>query len=398
MEGPIERLRLGSGIVIDPAVGQHRIVHKPATREYFRLGVREAGFLEALDGSRDQEALARDNGFGFNVDEVEFLLAWFSEKRLLAGQTEFPCGDKRGVLHRIRDFILDTQKWRLHIGSPDAYLNKNLAIVNAVFSTPALAVYLCLLFLPIALLIVSPATVNHALSEFNPVLPGWHWFALYAALLLMNVLHEMSHAVACKYFGGKVEKIGIMLMYLQPVLYCDVSDSWRFRKVSEKITVASAGIVMQLLLAAVSGVVFLFSGWSVLLMFAMINLVIAIFNLIPFVKLDGYWILVHFLEEPQLQKKGLRAVDSFFRRLFRRSAGRVDSYSSSIIAFGIGHIIAVPAFWILGLYSIYRYASRLSDVLAVVLLSILAMPLLFRAIKGGGAYLHDVFANGGQAR
>ncbi|MBS0225682.1 MAG: hypothetical protein JSS25_05000 [Proteobacteria bacterium] len=379
------------GVVIDSANGNTRIVHKPDTREYFRLGIREAGFLESLDGSRNPELLSRENGFEFNYDEVEYLLAWFAEKRLLAGLPTPINLVKKSALSRVAGFVADTRKWRFKLGSPNRFLDNHLNVVNALFSVPALAIYLGLIFLPIAVLIVSPTTVSRAMTGFNPAMSGWNWLGLYVGLLAMNVLHEMAHAIACKHFGGKVEKIGLMLMYFQPVMYCDVSDSWRFREVGEKVTVAAAGIALQLILAALTAVVFLFFGGSVLLIFATINLVLAVYNLFPFVKLDGYWILVHLLDEPQLQQKGLKSVDLKFRKLVGRSLGKSTPYRRAVTVFGVGHVLAVPAFWALGMFGAYRYLAKLSSTLAIVVVTLFALPLICRAVTKGITYLRSVF-------
>ena len=50
------------------------------------------------------------------------------------------------------------------------------------------------------------------------------WLAV--ALALAKVLHELGHALSCKYFGGDCHELGVMLLLFTPCLYCNVTDAW----------------------------------------------------------------------------------------------------------------------------------------------------------------------------
>jgi Zn-dependent protease len=256
--------------------------------------------------------------------------------------------------------------------------------------------YACIVFLPVALLIVAPERVMHRLWTLDPALPTWGWIQVYIALLATNVLHEMAHAAACKHYGGRVERIGVMLMYLQPVLYCDVSDSWRFPDTRHKIVVAAAGLVLQLVLAALAGTAWVFSGAPVLYVFAAVNLALIVLNLIPFVKLDGYWMLVHKLGEPNLRQKGLEAVDIGMRRLLGRRDDR--AVRPAVAVFAVGHVIAVPTFWIIGLSSLYRYSSHVSLPFAYGMVALFGLPLAIRFLRAAAAWLRSTLAQPQVAR
>jgi putative peptide zinc metalloprotease protein len=383
-------------VVIDPPLDGRRIVHKAASNEYFRLGLREADFLESLDGSRDREALIAANERTLTGDEVSYLLGWFEEKRLLEGSD--PPGSAARLVwwRRMGALIANTQQWRVRLASPDAFLARHRSVVDALFSLPAMIAYACIVFLPVALLIVAPERVMHRLWTLDPALPTWGWIQVYIALLATNVLHEMAHAAACKHYGGRVERIGVMLMYLQPVLYCDVSDSWRFPDTRHKIVVAAAGLVLQLVLAALAGTAWVFSGAPVLYVFAAVNLALIVLNLIPFVKLDGYWMLVHKLGEPNLRQKGLEAVDIGMRRLLGRRDDR--AVRPAVAVFAVGHVIAVPTFWIIGLSSLYRYSSHVSLPFAYGMVALFGLPLAIRFLRAAAAWLRSTLAQPQVAR
>lgn len=388
--------RLSPQVVIDPAHDERRIVHKPATNEYFRFGLREAAFLESLDGTRTVASMTGAGDCGFNPEEVAFLLERFSEMRLLAGQEAAAEARALPWWRRLSGFVTNTQKWRMKLASPDAFLDRHRGLVDAMFSVPALAVYLGIVFIPALLFLADPEQVRLALGRFDPNLSTTGWVLLYVGLLITNVLHEFAHAAACKHYGGRVERIGIMLMYLQPVLYCDVSDSWRFREVQHKVVVAAAGLVLQVVLAALATSLWVFWGDSTLIAFAVANVGLVLLNLIPFVKLDGYWILVHLLGEPNLRQKGLDAIDAGLRRLLRRQDDRASK--PAVIAFALGHIMVVPAFWLLGLSTLYRYACRVSIPLAWAMVAIFGLPLTARALRFAAGWLRATLSEPAVAR
>ena len=67
----------------------------------------------------------------------------------------------------------------------------------------------------------------------------------------MKAVHEFGHATACHRFGGHVRETGVAFICFFPVAYVDVSSSWRFSNKWHRITVAAAGIYIELLIAGV---------------------------------------------------------------------------------------------------------------------------------------------------
>jgi putative peptide zinc metalloprotease protein len=374
-------------IAIDPSNGTHRIIHRAQSRSYFRLGEREADYLDALDGSRSREALLADRDGGFREDQVAYLLQWYEEQGLLEGFEPVEVDEpKRSWLRRVTDIIVRPDLWRITLVNPDAFLDRNRRAVDALFSPVAMSVYLFLLLLPIVVAVISPSLAIDAFEQRVEPKGLWIWLTLYAMVLGMNVLHELAHALACKHFGGKVEKIGLMFMYLQPVMYCDVTDSWRFNQASQKIAVAGAGMFLQFVLAGISMTGWLFTANSILLCFTFINIFIALFNLFPLIKLDGYWMLVHWLDEPNLRHRGMEALDTVFRRIVARPLPDSRPVRPAFLAFGVGHGIAVPMFWLLGLYGIHRLLSKVSEPLALFVVAVFGLPLAYRAVKAAIGY------------
>jgi len=60
-------------------------------------------------------------------------------------------------------------------------------------------------------------------------------------IFLMITAHEFAHGLACKRYGGEVHEMGFLLIYLQPAVYCNVSDAWLFAEKSKRLLVGFAG-------------------------------------------------------------------------------------------------------------------------------------------------------------
>src|SRR5256886_9027587 len=77
---------------------------------------------------------------------------------------------------------------------------------------------------------------------FNPHGLLFLWLVVFS----VTTMHEFSHGMTCRHFGGKVREVGFMLIYFQPAFYCDVSDSWMFASRRERMWVTFAGGYFQL--------------------------------------------------------------------------------------------------------------------------------------------------------
>jgi putative peptide zinc metalloprotease protein len=136
------------------------------------------------------------------------------------------------------------------------------------------------------------------------------------------VLHEFAHGLVLSHYGGRPSRMGVMLFYLAPAFFCDVTDGWRLPRKSQRVQVALAGISTQVAiggLAAVGSAVVAAAGGGseprdLLLLLAVSNYVAGVFNAVPFVKLDGYLALMSHLDRSHLRERSM--VDA--RRLTAR--------------------------------------------------------------------------------
>src|SRR5207253_6654062 len=67
-------------------------------------------------------------------------------------------------------------------------------------------------------------------------------------VFIVITAHEFAHGLTCKHFGGEVHELGFLLIYLQPALYCNVSDAWLLPEKSKRLWIQFAGPFFELVL------------------------------------------------------------------------------------------------------------------------------------------------------
>ena len=146
---------------------------------------------------------------------------------------------------------------------------------------------------------------------------------LWVTFLGTVLLHEFGHALTCKHFGGGVYKMGFLLLYFNPCLYCDVTESFFFEKKAHKYAVTLAGGMVNVLIASVATYVWFFTSQDLLInqvaqRVALYNAFIGlIVNFNPLLKYDGYYVLSDFVEMPNLQTDSFKFLGNRVRNLFR---------------------------------------------------------------------------------
>ena len=177
------------------------------------------------------------------------------------------------------------------------------------------------------------AALMGTLAVLGLVAFGWQWFTgeqsvflsgdsyvVGAAVLLgLNVMalacHELGHALATKHAGRRVPAAGFLVYFGIPSVFVDTTDVWMSGRRARLLTTAAgpaAGLVLAGASALVGFAVPEAAPWCFKLSFAWyIN---ALFNLNPFLALDGYYLVMDWLEVPNLRARGLSWVVARLRR------------------------------------------------------------------------------------
>ncbi|MCR4405403.1 MAG: cyclic nucleotide-binding domain-containing protein [Anaerolineae bacterium] len=143
---------------------------------------------------------------------------------------------------------------------------------------------------------------------------------LWLASLLTIFLHECAHALTTKHFGREVHRGGFMFYYGLPAFFVDTMDIWMEDK-GPRMAVSAAGTASDLIIGGLCSLLaYLFPQWTLsafLYKIAFTAYLGALFNLNPLLELDGYFLLMDWLEIPMLRQRSLTFVRTELGRKIR---------------------------------------------------------------------------------
>jgi len=140
----------------------------------------------------------------------------------------------------------------------------------------------------------------------------------------LGFFHESAHGLTCKHFGGAVHKMGFLLYYLEPCFFVDVTEVYVYAGKWQRIATSIAGIWIELIFCAFATV--LWAGtpagtpvhdfaYKIILI---TGVGVAIINLNPLIKLDGYYVLCELVGIIGLKEDSTLYVSSWVKKnIFR---------------------------------------------------------------------------------
>lgn len=202
---------------------------------------------------------------------------------------------------------------------PERILNTVTPWFGWIFTIPALIFFLGLMLSACLLLATQYETVYERLPTFQQFFAADRWLILAATMAIVKVLHEFGHGISCKKFGGECHEIGFMLLVFTPCLYCNVSDSWMLPNKWKRVWIGAGGIYVEMILASIAAFVWFYSepGTTIndlCLNMMFLNVVSTILvNGNPLLRFDGYYILMDYLEIPNLRQKSTEVLKRWFQ-------------------------------------------------------------------------------------
>ena len=408
------------------------LVRDPRGGSFLRMGEAEAAVLRLLDGTRTleevSEALERNHGIRAGVPVIETFLRGLTRRGLVESRTFDPsefrqewASQQRTRRRTLGQLLGSLAYLKVHLFNPQrlfALLVKPLAFVW----TPA--------FVAVTLALMAVAAVL-SVSFHQEILRSAHTFyvdatssgaafvssavVFYLVLFLVVAVHEMAHGLTCARFGGKVTDMGFILFYLQvPGMYCDITDAYSFERRSQRLWTTFAGSYTGLLLAAIG--VFLWwmsepgdtaSNAGIMLMFIGGPPALA-FNWNPLLRLDGYYMLMDFLEAPNLMDNSYKYLGYLIKsRLLRVPVDPMPvphRLRRAYVIYGIASgLFLAPWILYMPVVAYYIFARLFGDILALPIAAFIGWRMLSRPLSKIAettryAWLsHRVALAGGQA-
>jgi putative peptide zinc metalloprotease protein len=298
------------------------VVKDPVSLRYYRFKDQEHFLLQFMDGRHTLDDAQKAFEKRFRPDRLTLEdLEQFAQQLLTAGlaQNESPQAGKQLFdrrKKRRRSELLQTLTNILYIKipvfDPDKLLTWMVQYTRWIFTIPFLLVSVA--FMMSAIILVA----TH-FETFRDKLPSYHEFFsfktvvyLWFALGVVKIIHEFGHGLSCKAFKGEVHEMGLLFLCLSPCLYCNVSDAWTLPNKWKRIIISGAGIYVELIIAAIATWVWwntpsqpFINNLSLSLM-VVCSVSTVVFNANPLMRYDGYYVLLDWLEIPNLRDRSNR--------------------------------------------------------------------------------------------
>lgn len=295
------------------------LLQDPISNRVHRFSPAARLFIAAMDGQRTVQTLweITNKHLGEEAptqDEIINLLGQLHAADLLQSDVTpdaaevFDRGERQGKALRRRSYM-NPMAVRIHLWDPEAFLNRMEPLIRLLWSRWGGLLWLAVV-VP-ALLLVSPHFEELSNNFSDRVLAVDNLLLLLLVFPLIKALHELGHAAATKRGGGEVHDMGIVMLVLIPVPYVEASAASVFNSKYERATVGAAGMVVEVLIAALAFYLWLLVEpglvrsvlFNVMLIAGVSTL---IFNGNPLLRYDAYYMLADLLEIPNLSNRSLR--------------------------------------------------------------------------------------------
>ncbi len=155
---------------------------------------------------------------------------------------------------------------------------------------------------------------NFKEKGFQDIVEFW---ILSASVLFV---HESAHGLACKHYGGRVRKMGFLLMYLTPCFYTDATEAFVYGDKWQRVKTVAWGAWSEVLLCIVFTPIWWATPYGSFVhdfaykIMLMTGLAAFFFNWNPLIKLDGYYLVTESLNLPNLKEESTAFLSGWVKK------------------------------------------------------------------------------------
>ena len=368
------------------------IIFDTVADKYYKISGKEYSIISNLDKNYSFEDLKKKL-FRINVDITEDglkkIISFLESKNLLMpeyGKTEKRISDVKVAIRKaLPSKILNSYLFlKIPIFNPDRFLTRTCDLVYSIFNKWIIIILTVLSVAGYITIISNWSLFSNALvNSFN--FEGFIRYGL--AIILLKLVHESAHAYTAKRAGTRVRQFGINFIFFLPRIYTDLTDTWKLSNNKQRLVIDSAGIVSEIFVGGLFALIWINTGPGVLKNIAYYIFTVSIINTIfvngnPFIRYDGYYILMDLFKIDNLHKKGASVVKNLFRKYFF-GINQKEQYSYKgfkklfLVGFSISSFI----------YKFFLYSGiiltvyfKFTKVLGIILVILEVYVLLFRPL------------------
>lgn len=375
------------------------IIFDPVADAYFRISNRDYIIIGIISGNMELEQLqTKLNGLGLQAKKPELMkLISFLQQNSLTSVTYLASEARINKMRRLKKqmfwhvLLSSYLFFRVPILKPDRFLSRTLDTVKAVFNrwtlsllwVVAVAGYICLV-------------MNlHQLADVFIKSISFQGLARYSiAVVLIKFIHEFAHAYTARAFGVRVRRMGLAFIVFIPRLYTDLTDSWRLASRRKRFLIDGAGIIAEIIIGGWAALVWANTPPGLTQTVAYYIFAVSIINTVlingnPFIRYDGYYMLMDMTGVDNLQQRGIERVKNLWRKyLFGIELPLSDNSSGWKLWFVV--LFGICAF----VYKFFLYTSiilivyfKFTKTLGIILLILEIHLLVLKPLKSEVKFL-----------
>lgn len=362
------------------------LAHEIVGRMNGDLSMRE--ILERANLERDSEPLS--------IDDALSIMARLHAHEALSGSLPVNARDALGRYQRSKS-IRRWKRWsnplaiRVPLFNPNRLLEWLAPTARLLFSRTGFYIWLSLVVLAFFNAISQRDALAVALGNFQ--FTAEQALIFWIAYPFLKAVHELGHGLAVKVWGGDVNETGISLLVFVPVPYVDASAALGVRDKRRRILVSAAGIVVEMLIAALAFLLWLIVSPGIIrdtaLALAILGSISTVlYNANPLLKFDGYYVLEDLLEIPDLARRS--RLYCFY--LVQRYILQIHDAASPANAAGergwlFVYGVLSPIYRLTVLFAIAIYLMNSFHILGVLLVSWIVLTQLVKPLYQGMRFL-----------
>ncbi len=356
------RLKLRAGLQF---VMQHNggeityILRDPVTSQVHEIGIAQYGLISGLDGRRTlggitQQLASQMPGAALSNQQAEQTARYLLDHQLAyainASGNRIASTDR---LSERRDRLAAQRTaenanplfLKFRLADPSGLLDKLTSVFGCVFSRTGIVCILMLIAVAGMQLWQNSDSVIQSLRGIADPTSAF-WLAL--IFVVLKVVHEFGHGIACHHLGGRVTETGVVFILFFPIPYVDVTSAWGFSRRRERMLVSAAGMLIEMAIASIAAIT-----WSLshdpIVRFHLMNIVLMgalttlLFNANFLMRFDGYFLLSDGMGIPNLAPSSRACVSAYARHYLLGAPFNLSAhdqrYRGVLIVYGVASMI-----------------------------------------------------------
>lgn len=280
-------------------------IYNKNTRKTFVLGEKEANVFKLMNGVN-------------SISDIQSQCSYYSETDIENLASAF---SKIGLFDKERQKF-NLFKIKLRLFSPNRILMENSAITRLLHYGICIGAPL-IFFLSFVAMGVTHADLSEYIRsriDVSATLRIEDMILIAICSLFCLALHEFGHMVTARRYGVNVPEIGIMLYFLIPCAYTNITGINLLKSKEKRLMVLLSGTFVNIGLIGVCNLVMAMRISMTADLYCMaviiVNIGMIVMNTMVLIKFDGYYILETILDEPKLRERAIGHLRNFLRMWF----------------------------------------------------------------------------------